>query len=191
MPNSQARSNSSSRTVPVHIVAGVTGHRRLNPKPGLAEAIHKGLEEYRKIMRPSRDTPLVITVLSPLAEGADRIVAREVLKIPGSMLKVVLPFKKKDYTKDFETYESKREFEELLSQARSVKQLPAKRSRNEAYEQAGRYIVDHCDVLIALWDGKPALGQGGTGEIVAYARNKKRPLIWINVEHPARVTFEL
>lgn len=95
---------------------------------------------------------------------------REVLRFPTSRLDVVLPLEKGDYLQDFETSESKAEFEELLSRARRVKQLPPTASRNEAYAQVGRYVVDHCDVLFALWDGKPAAGQGGTAEIVRYAR---------------------
>ena len=60
-----------------------------------------------------------------------------------------------------------------------VKQLLAKDTRVEAYEQAGQYVADHCDVLVALWDGRPATGRGGTEEIVQYARENKRPVVWI------------
>ena len=49
--------------------------------------------------------------------------------------------------------------------------MPAADSRTEAYEQAGRYIVEHSDVLLAVWDGLPARGRGGTAEIVAWARD--------------------
>jgi hypothetical protein len=31
---------------------------------------------------------------------------------------------------------------------------------------AGRGTVAHCDVLIAVWDGRPPRGRGGTGEVV-------------------------
>ncbi|MGA3159798.1 MAG: hypothetical protein ABSC77_01175 [Terracidiphilus sp.] len=49
--------------------------------------------------------------------------------------------------------------------------------RRDAYAQAGRYVVDHCDVLIAVWDGKPARGRGGTAKIVQYAQEQNRPII--------------
>lgn len=66
-------------------------------------------------MAPSlQNTPLALTILSPLAEGADRLVVREVLKFPGAVLEVVLPLEKDDYVRDFETKESKEEFEMLL-----------------------------------------------------------------------------
>jgi hypothetical protein len=48
--------------------------------------------------------------------------------------------------------------------------MPARESRTEAYEQAGRYVVEHSDVLVAVWDGLSASGRGGTAEIVAWAR---------------------
>ena len=84
-----------------------------------------------------------LCVLSPLAEGADRLVAKEVLKVPEAMLEVVLPLEKDGYMRDFETPESKEEFEGLLSQAESIKVLPPRFSRTEVYGQAGYYVVDH------------------------------------------------
>jgi len=41
----------------------------------------------------------------------------------------------------------------------------------------GQYVVDHCDVLIAVWDGQPSRGRGGTAEIVQYALEQNRPII--------------
>jgi hypothetical protein len=37
--------------------------------------------------------------------------------------------------------------------------------------------VDHCDVLIALWDGEPSRGRGGTKDVIDYARAQQRPVI--------------
>lgn len=50
--------------------------------------------------------------------------------------------------------------------------------------------MDNCDVLLALWNGKPAAGQGGTAEIVHYARQKGCPLFWIHTDDPAQATYE-
>src|SRR5262249_19847988 len=44
----------------------------------------------------------------------------------------------------------------------------------------GMETVNHCDLLLAVWDGEPARGRGGTAEIVAYAREIQRPLIIID-----------
>lgn len=51
--------------------------------------------------------------------------------------------------------------------------------REEAYLAAGSYVLEHCDVLVALWDGVRTQGKGGTGEIVDLARQRKLPLAWI------------
>jgi CTP synthase (UTP-ammonia lyase) len=53
-------------------------------------------------------------------------------------------------------------------------------ARKKAYEIVGHHVVNHCDVLIALWDGRPSRGRGGTAEIVAYAREKKCPMLIIS-----------
>ncbi len=43
-----------------------------------------------------------------------------------------------------------------------------------AYFAASRYLVDHCDVLIAVWDGSTS---SGTADAVAYARDRDRQII--------------
>ena len=145
---------------------------------------------------------IAFTILTPLAEGADRLVAWEVLKIPDSEIEVVLPFAKEEYLKDFATEQSRREFEELYRKATNPIELKGHlfterlstndhvKMRNKAYEDVGRYVVNRCDVLIALWDGKPSRGKGGTAEIVAFAREKKRSLIIISPENPENIVIE-
>jgi len=182
--------NAARQTIPARIVIGVTGHRNLDSSLLLINSIQKAIEKIRQMVPPFHSALLVFTILSPLAEGADRLVVKEVLKYPKSALDVVLPLEKNDYLKDFETTRSKDEFEELISLARSIRVLPPRSIRTEAYEQVGRYIVDHCDLLIALWNGKQASGRGGTQEIVDYARKTNCPLIWINTEEQDKVVFE-
>ncbi len=36
----------------------------------------------------------------------------------------------------------------------------------------GRAVADGCDLLLAVWDRKPAAGLGGTADVVAYARKR-------------------
>lgn len=186
----QSHPNLERRAIPARIVTGVTGHRNLDSSILLTNSIQTAIEKARQMVPPLKSTPLVLTILSPLAEGADRLVTQEVLKYPEAILEVVLPLERDDYLKDFETAESKAEFEKLISLARSVRVLPPKDDRTEAYEQVGRYMVDQCEVIIALWNGKKASGRGGTQEIVDYARKTKCPLIWINTEEEGKVTLE-
>jgi hypothetical protein len=156
------------------LTIGVTGHRILTEidkiRAGIAEAI-------KKIEATFPDRALL--VLSPLAEGADRLVAGQVLKRPGAQLIVPLPLEKSDYLTDFDTAASRQEFQEFLHRAQEVEQLPPAPSRDDAYEAVGQYILQNCDVLIAIWDGQGAQGQGGTGGIVAAARSRKKPIAWV------------
>ena len=44
----------------------------------------------------------------------------------------------------------------------------------------GRAVVDRSSVLVAVWDGQPSRGLGGTADVVAYARERGVPVevIW-------------
>lgn len=115
-----------------------------------------------------------ICVVSALAEGADRVVARAG-QDAGFALDVLLPFAAATYEADFLSEESKADFRHLLRQARAVFALPGEKSSadpsvaNRAYETAGLMTLRQCDLLITVWDGKPASGRGGTEAIVQKA----------------------
>ena len=55
--------------------------------------------------------------------------------------------------------------------------IPAKFRR-----QALNWIAGNREMLVALWDGKPGRGMGGTADMVHFAREQGRPLIWVNSE---------
>ena len=189
--------------LPFRLRVGITGHRLLPQAESIAIAIREILatgvwELFDRPVDPKlRQTPLAYTILSALAEGADRLVAVEVLKTENSELEAVLPLAKKDYLQDFTTAESKAEFQRFLDLAQKIEVLTETGPetglddvRQKAYEAAGRHVVDHCDLLIAVWDGKPARGRGGTAEIVSYAREKRRPLIIVSSLAPHDLRFE-
>ena len=176
--------------IPARIAIGVTGHRRLRNEPALASAVSAVLDRIEQLAPSLRKTPLELTVITPLAEGADRLVAREVLKRPGARLEAVLPLEPDDYAADFERPGSRAEFETLLSSAAALRRLPPSPSRADAYAAAGRFVVDHCDILIAVWDGGRENGHGGTAEIVQYARDTHCPLFWVRAGLDTEPTFE-
>ena len=156
------------------VVIGVTGHRLLeNPKPILS-GVDKALEAIQTSFASER-----MAILSPLAEGADRIVANRALAMGGTKLIAILPLPVETYQEDFQAPSSKAEFHDLLQQADEVIELPRATQREEAYRNAGEYLVAHSDVLIAIWDGLPARGPGGTAEVITLARERKMPLAWI------------
>jgi hypothetical protein len=177
--------------IPFRLRIGVTGHRRLDDEEALAGQVGRVLERVGEILPASPYTQVLFTVVSPLAEGADRLVAREVLKNEGADLEVPLPLPREEYVRDFQSDESKREFTDLLLRAREVMELGPSKSRQEAYERVGRYMVDRCDVLIALWDGQPSRGPGGTAEIVQYAREREVPFFWIATKGQHEIVEEV
>lgn len=154
---------------------GVTGHRVLAE----VEKIEAGIAEALKMIEHTFPGETFV-VVSSLAEGADRLVVRRVLSRPRARLLVPLPLPEPDYLDDFSTEESKEDFRRLLQQADEVMMLPPAPTREEAYEAAGRYVLQLCDVLVAIWDGQKAQGLGGTGGIMAEARRRKMPIAWVH-----------
>ncbi|MDR3462331.1 MAG: hypothetical protein P4L76_08460, partial [Beijerinckiaceae bacterium] len=118
-------------------------------------------------------------IVSPLAEGADRLVAEEALKL-GYKLSAPFPFARADYENDFP--DSKDAFNALAAQA-EIFELDGARGALEtaSYEAVGRFVVRNCDFLVAIWDGKPARGRGGTAEIVQFAALSGVPVWWLNL----------
>jgi hypothetical protein len=155
---------------------GVSGHRLLADPVAVAMAVDRVLEQ----LAPGRH----VVAVSSLAEGADRIVATRVLA-RGGRLEAVLPLPADDYTNDFVDAGSRAEFAGLLAAAERVTVVPpdpADPSREAAYARAGSAVLGACDVLLALWDGTPARGRGGTAEVVAEAHAAGRRVEVVPVE---------
>lgn len=171
--------------LPFSLRIGVTGHRQLSDPAVLVPAIRAAIAGViERFLGPEAEPPPLL-VISALAEGADRLVAAEVLAGPDATLEAVLPLPPAEYLADFTADESKAEFSELLRRASAVWLARPGSSRDEAYERAGRHVVDRADVLIALWDGEPPRGRGGTATVVAYARERGVPVAWVPTSGPA------
>ena len=160
---------------------GVTGHRALVDPDRAARDVDAALD---RLLAGDRHPQVV----SALAEGADRIVAERILERPGATLVAVLPLDADEYEDDFADDRSRRQFRHLLSAADSVTVTGRgdDGSRVSAYERAGHAVVDGSDVVLALWDGEPGRGRGGTAEIVAYARDRGVDVEVVAVEQGPR-----
>jgi hypothetical protein len=156
------------------LVIGVTGHRDLREEDrgALATAVRGVFADLR---RKYVHTPVIL--VSALAEGADRLVAELALEahIP---IAAVLPLPPQLYEEDFSTSESIAEFRRQLAGAQFSFSVPLAaaesevarpgNSRDAQYEKAGTYIVQQCQILLALWDGEENEKTGGTAQIVRY-----------------------
>jgi hypothetical protein len=148
------------------LVVGVTGHRDL-----AADEIPNIVQQVRALFVTLEEryphTPIV--VLSSLAEGADRLVARTALDC-GAELYVILPMQVASYEEDFASAQSLDEFRDLMrrSYGAGVARAPGS-ERDLQYAAAGAFVVSHSQVLIALWDGDENEMLGGTSQIVRFA----------------------
>ncbi len=95
--------------------------------------------------------------------------ADEVLAHGGS-LHVIIPFA--DYVSKFETPGDRDQYLRLMRRASKSEVLEHATTDEESYLNAGKRVVDTSDVLIAVWDGRPSRGLGGTADIVEYAVRK-------------------
>lgn len=155
----------------------ITGHRRLESP----EVVKKQIAvEIQKILDNSEEKDF--EAYTSIAAGSDSLFAKIALELNGK-LKVVLPFPQTEYLKDFDSNETNIFNDLLLKDDNPVIIIDTPPStpetRDEAYLQAGEYIVDNCDFLIAVWDGEESKGKGGTAEIVEYAHKLKKPVIHI------------
>ena len=101
-----------------------------------------------------------------LAEGSDQIFAEVVLDAGGTLV-VVVP--SQDYEQTFEDESVLANYQSLLARAARVVMLDSPIPSQDAFWVAGRRVVDDAQRLVAVWDGKPAGGLGGTADVVRYA----------------------
>jgi hypothetical protein len=174
---------SGTRSYAVPLVVAVTGHRDLVPAeiPFIRSRVRDCLFALR-YEYPSR----IIVVMTALAEGADRLVAEEALKL-GLPLSVVLPMPRALYEQDFATAESRAQFANLCEAAADVFEMPCAPgntertigeygpARDRQYAQLGVFICAHCHVLMALWDGKDNEQLGGTSQVVRFHHDDVMP----------------
>lgn len=148
---------------------GITGHT------GLTAATEKVVyEALRNILVPHPSHELV--GVSCLARGADQLFARAVLD-PGGVLRVVLPAP--DYRTKIKPDNTAR-YDALVDAAELVHVMPFETSRRESYLAASEHVLSIVDEIIAVWDGGPSGGLGGTADVVSAARQRGLPVqvVW-------------
>jgi hypothetical protein len=145
---------------------GITGHSNLAPEsvPLVAAELRNVLSEYSGSL----------VGVSCLARGADQVFARVVLEL-GGHLEVVLPAA--DYRERKVKPDNREEFERLIGQATTVRVLPFDTSNRDAYAAANDDLLGGADSLVAVWDGAPPDGKGGTGDTVQAARTRGVPVV--------------
>lgn len=142
---------------------GVTGHRNLSNYNAIM-LLERIITELTQLKANRKHVQLITSI----AEGADQLCAQIGLSL-GYELICPLPFQR--YRQDF-SGRALEIYDFLLQQASHSFNVAEESDRNAAYLSAGKYVVNHCDVLIAIWDGLPQKSSCGTEKIVAYAKER-------------------
>lgn len=124
-------------------------------------------------------------MVASLAEGADRLVVTSAMELLDATLVAVLPMPAKEFKNDLADAQSLRSLKGLLKSAERVVEAPILSSgtawrryteeRNHQYAWATAYVARNADILVALWDGRPARGTGGTAYAVEWFRRGWTP----------------
>ena len=143
---------------------GITGHRGLAP-------------EVTAWVRAALTADLLqagdgLVGVTCLADGADQLFARAVLR-SGGRLHVIVPARR--YREDLPAA-CHGEYDELLAAATAVERLDHEESTEQAHMDASAAMIGQVDRLVAVWDGLPARGFGGTADVVDLARDHGIPV---------------
>lgn len=139
------------------MIVAFTGHRPSKLIGRVSEvsgAIHAFLLETR----PDE-------VISGMAEGVDQIAAAwcRILRIPW---RAAVPFPGQESRW---TERARENYHKLILDARDIV-LVDEEYHPWSFQKRNEYMVDHCDLLVAVWDGS----DGGTGNCIRYARRVGR-----------------
>ena len=185
--------NIENSDLKIPLVIGVTGHRDIH-EDDIARLKEKIEIIFQSLIKKYEHTPIIL--LSPLADGADRIVAEVALdKFKDKItLSVPLPMSEDIYLDSFgkgnvgcspddsrRTYKNLREKQSNIMVPQTIPMLfdrdvyekadeeEKRKIRHRQYSLVGEYIAIHSQILIALQNPCSEGASGGTTEIV----NKK------------------
>lgn len=165
--------NSPSTTDDGPLIFGVSGHRDIVSRdvPLLRQEIERVFARFRAT-RPG----IPFQLLTPLAEGADRLAAEVALSLQIKLL-VPLPMAQEEYERDFPTPSSLAEFRRLLAAAESSWKVSSSKgtgqTRTDQYAAVGDFIARKSHILLLLWDGRENNKVGGTAWV------RKRRAYWV------------
>jgi hypothetical protein len=148
---------------------GISGHQNL----GTADVIDWTRAQMRDELR-KRDFACGV---SSLADGADQLFADVIIDF-GKLLEVVIPCH--GYEGAFTNPLAAKRFRDLKKKASKSYVLNFEGPSEKAFYEAGKRVVQLSDLLVAVWNGKPAAGLGGTADIVKYALGCNKDVLHIN-----------
>ncbi len=162
--------------VPLVVTLSVSGHRhlhRLGDLKWLKAEIQKQFRVIKQNYRDKNDLPVQFVIISPLADGADRIFWDALWEVePGAKLMVPLPFEKEEYERTFFNQESIDQFNGYLNHPNCIEYFVIEDAESGNFLPIGKYVVDHSDVMFFISDessGGSFKMDGGTYSVQNYA----------------------
>ncbi len=171
---------------------GITGHRAKALGEGLTEIVRDRLDLiFANLRRGAQslharekglfdDAEPILRLHTPLATGSDQLAA-QTARANGFQMRALLPFEVSEYSRDFLGSELT-EFHEYLADADDVMILPGDRSAHDAYVLVGKAVIAASDLIIAIWDGEPGNGPGGTAHVVDLALREGVPVVHLHID---------
>lgn len=153
------------------MIVAVTGHR-----PGKLWGYDYNHPKYKELGNVLGSHLLELEcdyAISGMALGVDTIFALVVLQLD-IKLECAIPcfdHEKRWYNESIKLYHH------ILNKAHIITQVTKSYFTPRCMQARNEYMVDECDVLIAVWDG---VEQGGTWNCVRYAKTKGKRIIFIN-----------
>ena len=175
------------------IYIGITGNRDITNEQSIF--IKKSIDDFLKKSLENKSFEEII-ILTPLADGVDRIIADVVLDNFSDMrILIPLPFSENLYKNTFgkglkinniSNESSIKDYEDLLEKIKKHNKCDdvyinlkfekenylnqnidkQREIRNEQYALLGEYLIEKSDILIAVYDRNREIKKGGTIEIV-------------------------
>ena len=161
-----------SVTLPPALAIGFTGHRTLSDEAMCRTAIRKALSDWKAM------APGVVYGVSSTAAGGDLLFAETCIDL-GLPVRIFLPSPKEQFRNDFDDSTWERA-ERVLAKALSVDVMGVSEGAAQRYYECGIETIQQSQLLVALWDGNRARGMGGTADMVYFAADQGRPVVWIN-----------
>lgn len=162
-------------SVPLVVTVGISGHRNLNQLGDLPRTKSLIQERFRDLRTRLREAngPIEFVLLSPLAEGADRIFVDAIREVePRARLLVPLPFAQEAYEAGFSDVDAVEDFRRRVADPETLECFVIPGGRPDEYYRLGRWVVDHADLMFFLHDGSEygeAPRNGGTSSVIQYA----------------------
>lgn len=170
------------------LTIGIAGHSSLDPRQ--TEKLEQAVSEAINFIE-QQFAQHYLTIFSTLAAGAERLIARQLLKQEAARLIAILPLPQKEYLDEFAPEndccpdspgaELRKELKYWLEhKAIEIIEMPPSSTRKSAFTKAGNYIAEYSDVLIVLWDGSEDEDDPVTVQILDKAAKMNKPIchIW-------------